>query len=113
MTILPLHSRRSFLCATAAGVAASALPSALAQATDYIVSGGGAKNETLMRMLSEGLQPLGVTVSTTEKHGVPPQAKEAMAFALLAWLRWNGRPGNVPSATGASRPAMLGRITLP
>lgn len=85
----------------------------LAQSTDYIVAGGGAKNATLMKMLRDGLEPLGVTVSTTDEFGVPSQAKEAMAFALLAWLRWHELPGNVPSATGARRPAILGRITLP
>ncbi len=85
----------------------------LAMATDYIVAGGGAKNATLMQSLRAGLEPLGVKVSTTDDFNVPTEAKEAMAFALLAWLRWHGLPGNVPSATGASRPAVLGRVTLP
>ena len=85
----------------------------LARATDYIVGGGGANNRTLLRLLRAGLEPLGVTVSTTAEHGVPAEAKEAMAFALLAWLRWHGLPGNVPAATGASRPALLGKVTLP
>ena len=85
----------------------------LAQHTDYIVAGGGAKNATLIKLLRDGLEPLGVNVSTTDAFGVPSQAKEAMAFALLAWLRWHELPGNVPSATGATRPAILGRITLP
>ena len=66
-----------------------------------------------MKLLRAGLEPLGVNVTTTDEHGVPTQAKEAMAFALLAWLRWHGSPGNVPAVTGASRPAILGRITLP
>jgi anhydro-N-acetylmuramic acid kinase len=85
----------------------------LAKATDYIVAGGGTNNLTLMRMLRDGLEPLGVKVATCATHGVPPQAKEAMAFALLAWLRWHGLPGNVPSATGAKRAVMLGKVTLP
>lgn len=85
----------------------------LARATDYIVAGGGANNRTLMRMLCEGLEPLGVTVSTSAEHGVPAEAKEAMAFALLAWLRWHGLPGNVPAATGAKKQSLLGRITMP
>ena len=85
----------------------------LADATDYIVAGGGANNTTLMNRLREGLEPLGVRVTTTDDHGVPTQAKEAMAFALLAWLRWNRLPGNVPEATGAARPALLGKVTLP
>ncbi len=85
----------------------------LAKATDYIVAGGGANNAMLMAMLRAGLEPLSVTVSTSEAHGVPPEAKEAMAFALLAWLRWHRLPGNVPAATGASRAVVLGRVTLP
>ncbi len=85
----------------------------LAHATDYIIAGGGSNNITLMNLLRAGFEPLGVTVTTTEEHGVPTQAKEAMAFALLAWLRWHGLPGNFPAATGANRPAILGRITLP
>ncbi|SEB42778.1 anhydro-N-acetylmuramic acid kinase [Terriglobus roseus] len=85
----------------------------LADATDYIVAGGGANNTLLMNRLRAGLAPLGITVSTTADHGVPAEAKEAMAFALLAWLRWHKLPGNVPSATGATRDAVLGRITLP
>ncbi len=85
----------------------------LAEATDYIAAGGGAKNATLMALVRAGLEPLGVTISTTEAFGVPAEAKEAMAFALLAWLRWHGLPGNVPAATGASREVLLGRVTLP
>jgi anhydro-N-acetylmuramic acid kinase len=85
----------------------------LADATDYIVAGGGTKNATLMGMLRAGLEPLGVAVGTTEEFGVPAEAKEAMAFALLAWLRWHKLPGNVPAATGAFRVVLLGRVTLP
>lgn len=84
----------------------------LADGTDYIVAGGGAQNKTLMRMLREGLEPLYVRVRSTDEFGVPAQAKEAMAFALLAWLRWNQLPGNVPSATGSARNAVLGKVTL-
>jgi len=84
----------------------------LAIATDYIVAGGGAYNRTLMQQLRNGLTPLGITVSTTDDHGIPSQAKEAMAFAYLAWLRWHQLPGNLPAATGATRPMMLGKVTL-
>jgi anhydro-N-acetylmuramic acid kinase len=80
---------------------------------EFCVAGGGAKNRTLMEMLGSGLSALGVKVRTTEELGVPSQAKEGVAFALLAWLTWNGLPGNVPSATGASRPVVLGKITNP
>ncbi len=83
----------------------------LATGTDYIAAGGGAKNATLMRMLRERLEPLGITFAAIEDFGLPAEAKEAAAFALLAWLTWHHLPGNVPSATGASRPVILGRIT--
>jgi anhydro-N-acetylmuramic acid kinase len=79
--------------------------------TEFIVAGGGAKNASLMAMLGERLRPLGVKVRLMEELGVPAQAKEAVAFALLAWLTRVGLPGNVPSATGARRPVVLGKVT--
>ncbi len=85
----------------------------LADATDYIVSGGGVHNRTLMNQLREGLEPLGITVQTSDALGMPAQAKEAVAFALLAWLRWHRLPGNIPAATGAAREVLLGKVTLP
>jgi anhydro-N-acetylmuramic acid kinase len=78
---------------------------------DYIVSGGGARNRTLMRMLATKLEPLGCTLMTTEQFGMPAEAKEAAAFALMAWMTWHQLPGNLPSATGAKRPAILGQIS--
>jgi anhydro-N-acetylmuramic acid kinase len=83
----------------------------LARATELFVAGGGAKNATLMRLLSEGFAALGVKVSTTATAGIPIEAKEAAAFALLGWLTWHGLPGNIPSATGASRAVVLGKVT--
>ncbi len=44
--------------------------------------------------------------------GLAVEAKEAAAFALLGWLTWHGLPGNVPSATGAMRSVVLGKVTL-
>jgi anhydro-N-acetylmuramic acid kinase len=78
---------------------------------DFIVSGGGARNLTLMQMLHEQLEPLGCTVRSSDDLGLPAEAKEAAAFALLAYETWHRRPGNIPSATGAARPAILGEIT--
>jgi anhydro-N-acetylmuramic acid kinase len=78
---------------------------------DYIVAGGGARNQTLMRMLGADLAPFGCRVQTTDEHGIPSEAKEAVAFALLAWQTWHRLPGNVPAATGAAHPAILGRVT--
>ena len=57
------------------------------------------------------LAVLMTSVRSTDELGVPTQAKEAVAFALLAWLTWNNLPGNVPTATGASRPVVLGKVT--
>jgi anhydro-N-acetylmuramic acid kinase len=79
--------------------------------TEYVVAGGGAKNATLMRMLHDGLDPLEVKVRPMDELGVPAQAKEAVAFALLGWLSWHGMTGNVPAATGAARGVVLGKIT--
>jgi anhydro-N-acetylmuramic acid kinase len=77
---------------------------------DFIVSGGGARNLTLMRMLREQLEPMGCTVQASDDLGLPAEAKEAAAFALLAYETWHRRPGNIPSATGAVRPVILGEI---
>jgi anhydro-N-acetylmuramic acid kinase len=78
---------------------------------DYIVSGGGARNATLMAMLSRWLEPIGCRVMAIEEFGMPAEAKEAAAFALLAWKTWHRLPGNVPAATGAKRPVILGQVT--
>ncbi len=83
----------------------------LARATDLFVSGGGARNATLLKHLRAGFEPLYVNVKTTEDAGLPVEAKEAAAFALLGWLTWHGLPGNLPAATGANRPVVLGRIS--
>ncbi|HEX3437700.1 MAG TPA: anhydro-N-acetylmuramic acid kinase, partial [Pseudacidobacterium sp.] len=78
---------------------------------DYILSGGGAKNHTLMKMLREKLEPLGCTLLDTSTIGIPVDAKEAVAFALLAYYTWHKHPANVPSATGAKHPVILGQVT--
>jgi anhydro-N-acetylmuramic acid kinase len=78
---------------------------------DYIVSGGGARNATMMAMLSQRLTPLGCELAASEDFGLPAEAKEAAAFALLAWQTWHHLPGNVPKATGALRPVILGHVT--
>jgi len=78
---------------------------------DYIVSGGGARNATLMAMLTAKLEPLGCEMAASEEFGLPAEAKEAAAFALLAWQTWHRLPGNLPRATGAARPVILGQVT--
>lgn len=76
---------------------------------ELIVSGGGAHNPRMMAYLAAFLE--GVRVTTSAEYGIDVDAKEAIAFALLAYETWRGHPGNLPSATGARRPAILGKIT--
>jgi len=78
---------------------------------EFVVSGGGTKNATLMAMIREELAPLKMRVRTTDDLGMPSEAKEAAAFALLAYQTWRRLPSNVPSATGAQRPAILGKVS--
>ena len=78
---------------------------------EMILSGGGARNATLVGMLAELLASLGIVVRFSDEFGLPSEAKEAVAFALLAYETWNRHPSNVPSATGAKRAAVLGKIS--
>jgi anhydro-N-acetylmuramic acid kinase len=78
---------------------------------DYVVSGGGANNRALMRMIEDELRPFGLRIRRSDELGMPSEAKEAVAFALLAYQTWRHEPSNVPSATGAARPAILGKIS--
>ncbi len=80
-------------------------------AHQMIVSGGGAKNPTLMGMLRDEMASLGVSLHFSDELGLPSEAKEAVAFAVLAYETWHRRPSNVPSATGARRGAILGKIS--
>lgn len=78
---------------------------------DLFVSGGGTQNLTLMKMLREEVNALGIKVLPTDAVGVPSQAKEAIAFALLAYQTWHRKASNVPKATGARREAILGKVS--
>jgi anhydro-N-acetylmuramic acid kinase len=78
---------------------------------DYFVSGGGTRNATLMRLIASELEPLGFEIHASDEAGLPSPAKEAVAFALLAYQTWHREPSNLPSATGAVRPAILGKIS--
>ena len=80
-------------------------------AVDYIVSGGGARNAWLMGMLRERLEPLGCRLATAAEFGLPEEAKEAAAFALLAWMTWQRQAGECARATGAGRAVVLGSMT--
>jgi anhydro-N-acetylmuramic acid kinase len=79
-------------------------------ATDLIVSGGGVHNPQIMAHLA-GFLP-GVTISTSTDHGIDADAKEAIAFAVLAYETWRKRPSNLPSATGARHEVVLGSVTF-
>jgi anhydro-N-acetylmuramic acid kinase len=74
-----------------------------------IVSGGGARNPLILAQLSAALP--GIEVLPSSKLGIPEDAKEAFAFALLAYETFHQRPSNLPSATGASGSAILGKIS--
>jgi anhydro-N-acetylmuramic acid kinase len=72
-------------------------------------SGGGVRNVTLMTALRRRLE--GMSLARLDELGVSPGIKEALAFAFLAHLTLCGAPGNVPGATGARHPVVLGSIT--
>jgi len=76
---------------------------------EVIVSGGGARNPTLMRWLRERLAP--IPVQAIDAYGLPAQAKEPVAFAWLALRAWQGRTNHLPSTTGARASAILGAMT--
>ncbi len=78
---------------------------------EIIVSGGGARNPVLMRLLREKMAPIPVLVS--DDLGINAEAREAIAFAVLADAALSGTPANLPAVTGASRAAISGSITLP
>jgi anhydro-N-acetylmuramic acid kinase len=102
--------------ATAVGLTAASVAGAI---QDFIVprgrpaaiyvSGGGVRNRTLMAAIERHLG--GLTLKPLAALGVPPESKEALAFAFLAHQTLCGLPGNVPTATGAGHPVVLGHIT--
>jgi anhydro-N-acetylmuramic acid kinase len=74
---------------------------------ELIAAGGGVRNGAIVG----GLQDRGYALRTTDEYGIPPDAREAMAFALLGAATLDGVPSNVPSVTGARRAVVLGSIT--
>jgi anhydro-N-acetylmuramic acid kinase len=80
---------------------------------EMILSGGGAKNRVLVAMLAAELSRLDVQLRFSDEFGLPSEAKEAAAFAVLAYETWHRRASNLPSATGAKRAAVLGKISYP
>jgi anhydro-N-acetylmuramic acid kinase len=107
-TQLDLHD----LIATATLLTAVTIYEAIADfaPAELIASGGGTHNPRIMNHL-RGLMPR-TLVQTSDDYGLPAESKEAVAFAILARETWLRRPGNLPSATGASHPVILGQITF-
>ena len=77
---------------------------------EVILCGGGARNRTLVRMIQRELQP--ARVALMDEFGIRAEAKEAVSFAILARETIRGAASSVPSATGASRPVVMGKIVL-
>lgn len=75
---------------------------------DLIVAGGGAKNPLMMAQLAAALPE--VQICHVGEFGVSSEGKEAFAFAILAYEAFHGRPNNLPSATGARRAAVMGKL---
>jgi anhydro-N-acetylmuramic acid kinase len=101
------------LLATACYVTASAVLDALHRLLgrlpdELIVSGGGSRNASILGFLKA---TPGMVVRVSDEYGLPAEAKEAVAFALLAAATVDGVPANVPSVTGARRGVVLGSFT--
>ncbi len=106
--------------ATATALTASSIADALRRFVlprrghfrELIVSGGGANNPTLLAMLANELRPLHLTIRASESiSDCLPQPKKRPPSGLMAYETWNRRPSNISSATGAKRPAILGKIS--
>ena len=96
------------LCALTATVIGRDVQRYLPGATHLLICGGGARNGELMRRLAAGLP--GLSVQSTEQHGLPPLQVEAAAFAWLAHAHLHGTPGNLPAVTGARGTRRLGAL---
>jgi anhydro-N-acetylmuramic acid kinase len=97
--------------ATATALTAATIALVVPENTDELIaSGGGVHNRQLMAQLTAFLPDTRIT--TTAEFGIDPDAKEAVAFAILAYRTWKHQTGNLPSATGARRPVILGKLTL-
>ena len=98
-----------FTAATIADAVCSVLPEDVEEC-ELIASGGGVHNPTLLKALCSEL-PEEMDLRTTADYGMDPDFKEAIAFAVLAHETWNRRASNLPSATGARHPVILGKLS--
>jgi anhydro-N-acetylmuramic acid kinase len=96
---------------TANSIARAVLDFAPLGDVELVVSGGGLKNRSLMARLQYYMNPW--KIRSTADFGIDPDAKEAIAFAMLAYQSFRREPGNLPSATGARHSVTLGKSTLP
>ena len=83
------------------------------QASEIIVGGGGSYNATLLGFMMKRFAPHGVAVRTQEDLGLSSDAKEAVAFALMADCCLRGKANTLPSVTGAQHPAVMGKVSQP
>jgi len=103
---IPFEDRVATATALTAATIARAVPPDI---DDLIASGGGVHNPQLMAQLAAFLP--GIRITTSSEFGIDPDAKEAIAFAILAYRAWKNQTGNLPSATGARCAVVLGKIT--
>ncbi|MEO6697233.1 MAG: anhydro-N-acetylmuramic acid kinase [Gammaproteobacteria bacterium] len=96
------------LCELTTASIAQAIQHYAPQTSEILICGGGAHNAHLMQRLRAHLKSC--SVESSEKHGINPDWVEAMAFAWLAKQRLEGKPGNLPTVTGAKRAVVLGGI---
>ena len=108
-----LGCARESLIATLTELTASTIADAVPRdCRRVIAAGGGVHNKTLMSALKRGLSrnPDPPALTSSDEYGLPVDAKEAIAFAVLAREALSGRPNNLPRATGARHPAILGKL---
>jgi anhydro-N-acetylmuramic acid kinase len=107
---LSLDDGCATLCAFTVATIADSLANYGPGEARVVASGGGTRNPTLMRMLRERFARDGYGLVPSDELGIDADAKEALAFTILAYETLRGRPANLPRATGALRPAVLGAI---